>query len=270
MASGKLNSADNPLPCHYHRYPTGSAWAKRLLSIASLCLLIGFLASCGQITDGQTGNTGSLKTVAQGSHGQFTYVAIGASDTFGIGTEDPYSENWPTDLAGMLGSNVHLINLGIPGIIVHQALSIELPIALDSHPDLVTIWLAVNDLVDNVPVDSYFHDLDLMLSRLQASAPHARILVANVPDLTLLPYFKKYDPLVLQSHIQAYNAAIAATVQQHHFILVDLTQQNYNLEAHPEYISRQDGLHPNDLGYMQIAKVFYTALQHAQEPAKKP
>src|SRR5438128_284435 len=83
------------------------------------------VASCGQITDGQASNTGSLKTVAQGSHGQFTYVAIGASDTFGIGTEDPYSENWPTDLAGMLGPNVHLINLGIPGIIVHEALSIE-------------------------------------------------------------------------------------------------------------------------------------------------
>lgn len=266
MASGNLKSADNPLPCRYHRYPTRSAWAKRLLSIASLCLLISFLASCGL---GQASNTGSLKTVAQGSQGQFTYVAIGASDTFGIGTEDPYSENWPTDLAGMLGSHVHLINLGIPGIVVHEALSIELPIALDSHPELVTIWLAVNDLVANVPIDSYSHDLDLMLSRLQASAPHARILVANVPDLTLLPYFKKYDPLVLQGLVQAYNAAIAGIVQQHHVILVNLTQQSYNIKAHPEYISRRDGLHPNDLGYMQIAKVFYTTLQHAQEPAKK-
>ena len=220
------------------------------------------------MTDGQASNTGSLTTVPQGSHGKLTYVAIGASDTFGIGTGEPYSDNWPTDLADMLGSNVHLINLGIPGIIVHQALSVELPIALDSHPDLVTIWLAVNDLVAKVPVDSYSHDLDLLLSRLQASAPRARILVANVPDLTLLPYFQAYNPLLLQSRIQAYNAAIAGIVQQHHVILVALSQQNYNIEAHPEYIS-SDGLHPNDLGYMQIAKVFYAALQHAQEPAKK-
>src|SRR5260370_8333973 len=152
MASGNLNSADNPLPWHYHRYPTGSAWEKRLLSIASLCLLIGFLASCGQITDGQASNTGSLKTGAQGSHGQFTYVAIGASDTFGIGTEDPYSENWPTDLAGMLGSNVHLINLGIPGIVVHEGLIIELPIAPHSHPDLVTICPPATNLVATLPV----------------------------------------------------------------------------------------------------------------------
>src|SRR5258708_8671644 len=99
MASGNLNSADNPLPCHYHRYPTGSAWAKRLLSIASLCLLIRFLASCGQITDGQASNTSSLKTVAQGSHGQFTYVPIGPPAPFVIAPDDPNSQNYPTDLS---------------------------------------------------------------------------------------------------------------------------------------------------------------------------
>ncbi len=268
MASGNLTSADDPLPCHYHRYPTRSARAKALFSIASLCLLICFLAGCGLIAGEQASHTGSLTTVPQGSHGQFTYVAIGASETFGIGSDDPYTENWPTDLAGMLGSHVHLINLGIPGIRIHDALNIELPIALDSHPDLVTIWLAVNDLATNVPVDSYSHDLDSVLSRLQANAPHARILVANVPDLTLLPYFKTFDPLVLLSRVHAYNAAIASIVQQHHVILVDLTQQNYNIKAHPEYIS-DDGLHPNDLGYVQIAKVFYTTLRHAQQPAKK-
>jgi len=240
---------------------------KVLLSIASLFFLICFLASCGQISDSRGNQKNSSQTVQQGSNGQFTYVAIGASETFGLGTEDPYSQNWPADLAGMLGPNVHLINLGIPNILVHDALSEELPIALDSHPDLVTIWLAVNDLANNVPIDSYSHDLNLMLSRLQAAVPHARILVANVLDLTLLPYFKSNDPQVLRKRIQAYNSAIAAIVQQHHIILVNISQQNYNLRAHPEYISR-DGLHPTDLGYEQIAKLFYTTLQHIQRPAK--
>lgn len=240
-----------------------------LLSIASLFFLISFLASCGQISDSRGNQKNSSQIVQQGSNGQFTYVAIGASETFGLGTEDPYSQNWSADLAGMLGPKVHLINLGIPGIRIHDALSVELPIALDSHPNLVTIWLAVNDLADNVPIDSYSHDLNLMLSHLQAAAPHARILIANVPDLTLLPYFNnnKYNQRALRNSIQAYNSAIAAIVQQHHIILVNFTQQNYNLRAHPEYISR-DGLHPTDLGYEQIAKLFYTTLQHIQGPAK--
>ncbi len=86
---------------------------------------------------------------------RLTYVAIGASDTFGIGADDPQTENWPTDLAAKLGNGVQLINLGVPGITAHQAIKIELPVALDAHPDLVTIWLAVNDIIDNVPVASY-------------------------------------------------------------------------------------------------------------------
>ena len=237
------------------------------LSIATLCFLMLLLASCGQTSEGTASHSKGPTAVLHGSKSQITYVAIGASDTFGLGTQDPYTENWPTDLAGMIGPNVHLINLGVPGIRVHEALSLELPIAIDSHPDLVTIWLAVNDLADNVPVDSYSRDLDLMVSQLQASAPHALILVANIPDLTLLPYFASPDPIALQNRIQAYNTAIGSVVQRHHVALVNLSLQNYNLSEHPEYIS-SDGLHPTDLGYQKLAELFYTTLQKAQGSRK--
>ncbi len=230
--------------------------------MVSLCFLLLFLASCGQTAEGTASPSKGSTAVLHGSKSQITYVAIGASDTFGIGTQDPYAQNWPTDLAGMLGPNVHLINLGIPSIRIHDAIRLELPIAIDSHPDLVTIWLAVNDLSDQVPVDSYSHDLDFMVSRLQASAPHAPILIANVPDLTFLSAFAAWNPIILQNRIQAYNTAIGSIVQRHHVILVDLSQQNYKLRQHPEYIS-SDGLHPTDLGYEKLAELFYTTLQNA-------
>jgi lysophospholipase L1-like esterase len=192
-------------------------------------------------------------------HRALVYAAIGASDTFGFGTSDPYADNWPTELAHRLGPSVHLVNLGIPGIHVEQALRLELPIALDVHPDLVTIWLAVNDLADHVPVEAYAHNLDLLLTRLQAGAPHARIALANVPDLTLLPHFRAFDQQWLRTQIQAYNAAIAASVSRHHVLLVDLSTQSYNLAQHPEYISA-DGLHPSVIGYVALADLFYQAL----------
>lgn len=262
MTSGNLNSADEPLHSHYHPYPTRSARVKVLHSLASLCLLVLFLVSCGQTSDSPSNHTGVPKQ-AHASQGQVTYVAIGASDTFGIGTSDPYTLNWATDLAEKLGQNVHLINLGIPGISLHDALSSELPVAIDSHPDLVTIWLAVNDLANNVPISNYSHDLNLLLNRLQTNSPSARILIANVPDLALLPYFSSYNPQQLQKRILIYNASIASIAQQHHVILVDLSQQNYNLKDHPEYISN-DGLHPTDLGYLQLAEVFYKTLQQTR------
>ncbi|HZU68219.1 MAG TPA: GDSL-type esterase/lipase family protein [Ktedonobacteraceae bacterium] len=233
-----------------------------------LLLFLCFLASCGQMTGGQTSNSqGNTATLARPPAAPITYVAIGASDTFGIGTGDPYNENWAADLAQKLGSAYHLINLGIPGITVHDALSEELPVALDEHPRLVTIWLAVNDLANGVDVGSYSHDLATMIRRLQASSPRVTIAMANVPDLTLLPYFSAYNPSYLESRVHAYNTAIANIAQQQRVILVNLV--NYDLKDFPEYISN-DGLHPSTIGYVRIAELFYNALQASLELPKHP
>lgn len=236
------------------------AWSARL-SLAWLSLLVLLLVGCSELPGGQSANS-NLDSTYHAAAGKLTYVAIGASDTFGIGTNDPYTQNWASDLTVELGPRVHLINLGIPGVLVHDALNLEVPIALDTHPDLITIWLAVNDIVAKVPVNSYSHDLDLLVSRLQAGVPHAIIAVANVPDLAFIPRFSKLDPLaqqVLYTQMLDYNAAIAAIVKRHHTILVDLSQQGFNLKNHPEYISG-DGFHPNDIGYLQLAELFYQAL----------
>jgi acyl-CoA thioesterase I len=244
-------------------FASKSAWRKTLffsvnaLSLLALCL---GLSDCGFFSNA-TGQAGySALVLQQPPQARLTYVALGASDTFGIGADDPQSENWPTDLSMKLGRGVRLVNLGIPDVSLHDALSVELPVALDAHPNIVTIWLAVNDLKDNVPLRNYAHDLDLLLSRIQTAYPHARIAVANVPNLTLIPYFATYDPQTLSSLIHDYNTTIASTVQHHHALLVDLFKQWHELRQHPEYISR-DGLHPSTLGYTRIAEIFYQSLQ---------
>jgi len=228
------------------------------LLLGLLCLCAFGLSACGQ----NASSTPFQATQPQGQTSGLTYVALGASDTFGTGTNDPYTQNWPSDMANMLKQNVHLINLGIPGITLHDALTSELPIALDAHPALVTVWLAVNDLATNVPVSKYEHDLNTLLSRLQAAAPRARIAVGNVPDLTSVPFFYSDDPVTLHAQIAAYNVAIASVVTNHHAILVDLSGQGYDLQAHPEYISN-DGLHPSAIGYTKLAMLFYDALRKA-------
>lgn len=242
---------------HPYLHSKKSARQIAVLSTFALCFVLLFLAGCSGSSDGVTGT--SRLAVQQAPKARLTYVAIGASDTFGIGADDPQTENWPADLSAGFGAGVHLVNLGIPGITLHQALSVEVPVALDAHPNLVTVWLAVNDLANNVPLASYAHDLDLLLSRLQRDAPRARIAVANVPDLTLLPYFGFDDPQPLFTRVQQYNTTIASIVKSHHAILVDLYQKWRTLRDHPEYISL-DGLHPSTLGYTQIANLFYQAL----------
>lgn len=259
MAASHFNTAEYPSGCRVYLLPNVSMWGKALLSLMILSLLILSLGGCSLLPGGQVSSS-SPDEGQQQAQGQLTYVAIGASDTFGIGTDDPYNQNWASDLAREIGPRYHLINLGIPGAIMSTAIGRELPIVLDTHPNLVTIWLGVNDIADNVPVTSYARDLDVMLSRLQADAPGVRIAIANIPDLTLLPHFSSFDPQVLHMRISSYNAAIADSAQRHHIILVDLAAYNTEIKNHPEYLS-SDGFHPNELGYSKLAELFYQVLQ---------
>ena len=244
-------------------FSSKSTWRKALFLSVNVFFLLALclgLSDCGSFSNATGQTDRSILAVQQPPQARLTYVALGASDTFGIGADDPQSENWPTDLSIKLGRGVRLVNLGIPDVSLHDALSVELPVALDAHPNIVTIWLAVNDLKDNVPLRNYAHDLDLLLGRIQTAYPHARIAVANVPNLTLVPYFAPYDPQTLSSLIQDYNTTIASTVLHHHTLLVDLFKQWHELRQHPEYIS-SDGLHPSTLGYTRIAEIFYQSLQ---------
>jgi lysophospholipase L1-like esterase len=234
------------------------------LRFISLACLLACLSSCSLWSTGASSST--LLNVQQAPNAHLSYVALGASDSWGTGARDPDEQNWPHDLARKLGSQTHLVNVGIPGITLHDALNIELPVALDVHPNLVTIWLAVDDLLADTPIDSYTQDLDSLLTRLQANSPHVQIALANVPDLTLLPRFQTDDdPSTLQSlpsQITAYNNAIEAVAQRHHIILVDLYKEWSVIANHPEYIS-SDGFHPSTEGYAQLAEIFYQTLQAA-------
>jgi len=192
---------------------------------------------------------------------RLTYVAIGASDAFGIGTDDPDRESWPTLLAGLLGPHVHLINLGIPGEVVSQARLMELPVALSAHPDIITVWLAVNDLADGIPLVDYQQQLRSLLTSLRQGT-HARIFVGNIPDLTLLPHFFSINPVTLTVEVNQWNLAIASICRETGVTLVDIFSAWADLSNHPEYISR-DGFHPSAAGARQLAEFFAHAISAA-------
>ncbi len=188
------------------------------------------------------------------------YVAIGASDSYGIGADDPSTQSWPADLAASLPSGTHVVNLGVPGILLGRAVQVDLPVALDAHPDLITVWLAVDDLAAGVPLDTYRQQLNGLLGALQQGTG-ARILIANIPDLTLVPRFSG-QPGVAET-VADWNAAIAAAARAHGAALVDLFGQWRALAAHPEYVGA-DGFHPSTEGYRQIARLFRQAYQSAR------
>jgi lysophospholipase L1-like esterase len=180
---------------------------------------------------------------------------LGASDAFGVGTFDPDRENWPARLADDLPQPTHLVNLGIPGATLAQAQQEELPIATAQHPQIMVIWLVVNDIIDNVPLATYSTQLRATLATIRNASPATQVFVGNVPDLTQLPYFDGRDTTSLQAQIDAWNAAIAQDCAAEGARLADLASAWGQFIEHPEYISR-DGLHPSDEGAQALANFF--------------
>jgi len=189
------------------------------------------------------------------------YVAIGASESVGTGARDPANEGWVAQLHNHLPQGTRLANLGVGGLKMHQAIEQALPVAVDLRPTTVTVWLAVNDLTGGVPLESYRTDLDTLLDTLRQQTP-ARVYVANIPDLTLLPAFAGRNADELRAEVQRWNAVIATSTETHGAVLVDLFNGWQELRQQRDYVSR-DGLHPSTRGHRRLAEIFWSAMQGA-------
>jgi lysophospholipase L1-like esterase len=197
----------------------------------------------------------------------FRYVAIGASDTVGVGASDPRNGSWPARVAARLPAGTDYVNLGVSGSLASQAMREQLPTALGLAPQLVTIWLAVNDLNANLSAADYSVALRSVIAPL-VSGTTARIFVGDVPDLRSVPAYAGTDQTALLARITAYNSAIAtvAAAFPGRVTVVDLFTGSAPLVS--TITVSADGFHPSDAGYALIADRFVQAIADAGIPLR--
>lgn len=204
------------------------------------------------------------------------YVAVGASETVGVGADLP-EQAWPEVLRRTrLPEGTVFTNVGISGATVAQALDQELPRALAAQPTLVTVWLNVNDLLAGVPAGRYEGQLRQLVRALRRGGA-ARVLVANTPPLQLLPSYLAcrrqpasacgvvaalVPPERLAATVDSYNAAIARVAEEEGAVLVDLHGASLRKQAAAEFapLVARDGFHPSTLGHRAVADTFGAAL----------
>src|SRR2546430_10580889 len=109
------------------------------------------------------------------------YVAIGASDSVGVGASDPRTGSWPARLAARLPAGTDYVNLGVSGSLAAQAGREQVPRAVALQPQLVTVWLAVNDLNASVSAADYPTALRSGVDPL-VSGTARRTVAGTVPD----------------------------------------------------------------------------------------
>ncbi len=195
------------------------------------------------------------------------YVAIGASDTIGIGATDPVNGSWPARVAGLLPPGSAYVNVGVSGSVAVQAKDAQLPGAIAQRPTVVSIWLAVNDMNATIEPASYRTALADIVKEL-VTRTDAKVFVGNVPDLRGVPAYKDANKEQLFALITAYNEAIMAVTKDHvgRVFLVDLFVGSAPLVS--TITVSGDGFHPSDEGYKLIAMRFATAMRAAGVPLR--
>jgi acyl-CoA thioesterase I len=188
------------------------------------------------------------------------YMAVGASDAVGIGATHPLRNGYVFRIRDELekGWDVRLLNLGIPGARTAAIKdAVQLALRSGTDPDLVTIWVGANDLIDGVEPDEFQDELNELLDAL-ADRTDAAVFIADIPDLTQLPRFRE-DPIrtVTRNRIEEFNEAIAEEAAEHGATLVPLSEE----EVEDRYVSDEDGFHPNDAGHRRIADLFLRAIR---------
>lgn len=194
-----------------------------------------------------------------------TYVAIGASDTVGVGADDPATQSWAALLFNRMPAGSKFVRLGVDGATTVTALRDQAPAAESAGGDLVTVWLATNDFDAKVPLDVYETNLDEILKR---ASNGGRVFVGNLPDLAGIPKYADLEPGRLGKEMAQWNEVIERTVAENDAVLVDVFAASQQVAALDLPVIASDGFHPSTLGYQLIAELFWT--NFTQDPLIGP
>lgn len=200
------------------------------------------------------------------SAGPSVYVAVGASETVGVGADDPATQAWPVVLHERELPEARLVDLGVSGSTVEGALRSQLPAALAAGPDVATVWLAVNDLITGVPVRAYQRRLQRLVHALRRDG-RTDVIVGNVPDLWRLPAYRACLPgersevscvlpfvpteAQVRAQVARFNRAVRTVVRREGARLADLSGVPFGAR-----LTSGDGFHPSTAGHRRVAAVF--------------
>jgi lysophospholipase L1-like esterase len=185
------------------------------------------------------------------------YVALGDSYTIGTGLAD-VAQNFPSLLASRLreetGIDVALVNLGVNGYTTADLIREELPVATGLRPELVTILIGANDVVQGSDEATYRTRLAEIYDTLMGLGLAAkRVLAISTPDFSALPGAAPFgSPGELRGRIDAFNGIAQYEAVSRGFAYVDITAISREDNTRDDWLAG-DGLHPGPAQHRAIA-----------------
>ena len=191
------------------------------------------------------------------------YLALGDSYTIGTGLED-VAQNFPSLLAGRLkeetGIDVALVNLGVNGYTTTDLIREELPVARNARPELVTILIGANDIVQRSDEATYRGRLRQIYQAIkELGVPAERVLVISIPDFSPLPGAAPFgSPSGLRARVDAFNAIARTEATATDFRYADITEISREASPRDDWLA-SDGLHPGPAQHRAFADHLWEA-----------
>lgn len=153
--------------------------------------------------------------------GYRSFVAIGDSFTEGMNDERPDGtyRGWADRLAEILADgspDFAYANLAIRGKMLTEIMTEQLPVALETKPDLVTVCAGGNDIiVPGIDVDAKAAEFEAGVAALRAEG--IEVLIFTGPDTKSMSVIN-----MLRGRVAIYNAHLRAIADRHDAKIVDL------------------------------------------------
>jgi lysophospholipase L1-like esterase len=210
---------------------TAPSWA--------VMLLVLVLGAC-------TGGNRSASSASTGDNAKpTTLLTIGGSATEGDGVPDRFRAAWPYLLFDdAFPISTSLVNAALDDATVANARADQLPLAREVKPQVVAVWLGMDDLAQHTPINQFSSELRSLIEELRIAGAQ-RILVADLP--------RTFGVGVI-----AYDRAIRSAVQSTNATFVEL--QNAAISLVP---SRGLADQPDAASHRVIATAFEQALKRA-------
>ncbi|HEY7525061.1 MAG TPA: SGNH/GDSL hydrolase family protein [Candidatus Limnocylindrales bacterium] len=199
------------------------------------------------------------------------YVALG--DSYTIGTAVEPADAWPSQLAARVttaGALQLVANLGVNGYTSGDVIRDELPRLSSLKPDVVSLLVGVNDVVQGVSESIYRANVARILDDLLTTLAPNRIWTVATPDYTVTPAGADYgEPAARAAGILEVNAILRGLAGERRIAWVDIHDLSLRAGGDRTLVA-VDGLHPSGRQYSlwvdRIAPVVAELL--AQPPSR--
>ncbi|HET7421413.1 MAG TPA: SGNH/GDSL hydrolase family protein [Candidatus Dormibacteraeota bacterium] len=189
-----------------------------------------------------------------GGHRALRYLALGDSYTIGTGASDD-AHAWPSIVAARLGAE--LVNPAVNGYTTLDLIREELPYVDSFQPDLVSVLIGVNDLVQGRSPAQYRSSLKTIYDAVRGR----RVVAVSIPNWSYVPAAAGFGG---REHVErltdTFNEIARDEAMRRGFAWVDLGAASTSGIGIEGWIA-SDELHPGDVQYAAWAEAIWPAIR---------